>query len=59
MKAKKKARYETPAMQVVELHAAGALCITSQKTITWTYDQDYFISGYGWGRPGYGDADEF
>ena len=57
MKAKIKSQYTAPAIRVVELQPNAFLC-ASQRSIDWTYEDDFFIPqpGEGWGLPGYGDA---
>lgn len=55
---KYKARYEAPAIQLVELQTRACLCGGSNRSTGWTYDNDLFRPdpNAGWGRDGYGDA---
>ena len=62
MKAKIKARYESPAMEVVQLQVKASLCSLSDQTIKFSFDDNNgnFIPDpeIGWRRNGYGDVDE-
>ena len=65
MKAKIKAKYDSPTMEVVQLQVKASLCFQSgDRTIDFKFEDngDFYPipqdPGIGWGRGGYGNADE-
>ena len=61
MEAKRKIQYETPALQVVEISAEGALCISGpNQAMVWSLTGDVVTPpSADWGRSGYGNAQSF
>lgn len=57
MKTRRKAFYESPTTQVVELRVIHSIC-NGSSTAIWTLENDAFSSFFGWDRSGYGEASE-
>lgn len=61
MKAKDKAKYEAPAMEVVQMQVKASLCNISNQAINFRFDDDnnfYTDPERSWRRLGYGGANE-